>query len=160
MDGRRAQLIDPLFRNIPRLQRVEGPATRAPAEAPGLRWSDRRLSTAWAALLGAGWPVTFVVTGALEPAPVDPNAPVPLIVDLGAWAFVAALVVTVCAAMARHRVAAPAAVVAGGVLAAFTVACPASGHHTYGLWWVAQLGVSLGMLAISAASLSRRATVG
>jgi hypothetical protein len=156
MDGRRAQLIDPVLRNIPRLQPAPAPA----GVDDGRGWFDRRLADTWALALGAGWPLTFLVTGWLEPAPADPNAPAPLIVDLGAWAFLVALVVTVCAAMARHRLAAPAAVVAGGVLAAFTVACPASGHHTYGLWWVAQLGVSLAMLGVSAAALRRRATVG
>jgi hypothetical protein len=152
MDGRRAQLIDPLVRNIPRLQ-------RAPA-APPTGWWDRRLDATWARVLGLGWPLTFLVTGWLEPAPVDPEAPAPLVVELGAWAFALALVVTVCAAMARHRLAAPAAVVAGGVLTAFTVACPASGHHTYGVWWVAQLAVIATMTAVSALALGRRATTG
>jgi hypothetical protein len=167
MDGRRAQLIDPVLRTIPRLQRattMEPPGTEAPpapatAPVPAPGWFDRRLADGWAFALGLGWPLAFVVTGALEPAPVDPNAPVPLVVDLGAWAFLVALIATVCAAITRHRLAAPAALVAGGVMTAFTVACPVSGHHTYGLWWVAQLGVTLGMLGVSAAAMGRRATI-
>jgi hypothetical protein len=151
MDGRRAQLTDSTLRDIPRLR-------RSPAPADERGWFDRPLSRAWAVALGAGWPLTFLVTGVLEPAPVDPDAPAPLVVDLGSRVFLVALVVTVCAAMARHRLAAPAAVVAGGVLTAFTVACPTSGHHTYGLWWVAQLATAVAMLAISTASLSSRAT--
>jgi hypothetical protein len=39
----------------------------------------------------------------------------------------------------------------------FSVACPVSGHHALGLWWVAQMAVTTAMLAVCVAALGRRA---
>jgi hypothetical protein len=48
--------------------------------------------------------------------------------------------------------------VAAWALLAGIVACPVSGHHTYGMWWAAQvaLGVAFGVCATVAAAVSRR----
>jgi hypothetical protein len=139
---RHADRLDPVSRGLARLR-----PTRP----------DRRLSDAWALALGLGWPLVFTVLPAFEPAPVDPAAPEPMIVTLGAYAFLAAMVVTIAAAVVRHRVAAVAAVTTGVVLSAFTLACPMSGHHTYGLWWIAELAIVGAMTAVSVAGLGRRA---
>ena len=48
--------------------------------------------------------------------------------------------------------------VAAWALLTGIVACPVSGHHTYGVWWAAQvaLGVAFGVCATVAAAVSRR----
>jgi hypothetical protein len=143
MDGRRARLIDPLLRGVPRLE----PAGEAPA----------RLTALWAAILGFGWPIATYISWAVEPQAADPNAPVPAIVSLMSLAFITALATTVLGAAQRLPIAAAAGVVAGVLATVASAACPASGHHAYGLWWVAQMGVSLAMLGASAFALTSRA---
>jgi hypothetical protein len=122
--------------------------------------SDDRLSRTWSVVLGLGWPLVLLASVALEPAPADPNAPVPLVVEMANVAAFAALVATSIAAGVRHRAAAVTGVVAGLLLAAFVVACPVSGHHTFGLWWYAELALVVGMLGLSLAALGGRATEG
>jgi hypothetical protein len=61
------------------------------------------------------------------------------------------------AAGIRHRAAAVAGVVTGLLSTTFVVACPVSGHHAFGLWWIAQLGLVGGMLAVSLVALGRSA---
>jgi xanthine/uracil permease len=94
---------------------------------------------------------------ALEPAPSDPDATAPLVVELASLGFLAALLVTAVAAGLHHRAAAVAGVVAGVLLATFTVACPVSGHHQVGLWWFGQLALVTGMLGVSLVALGDRA---
>ncbi|HLM63811.1 MAG TPA: hypothetical protein VK306_05905 [Acidimicrobiales bacterium] len=153
MDGRRARLIDPTLDGVPRIERAPEAAPGAPAR----HLAPRSLTPGWAAALGFGWPLAFLTVTALEPAPVDPAAPVPLVVELASLVFLAALGMTVVAAAMRQGIAAAAAVVTGVVALAFTISCPISGHHTYGLWWIAELVVLGAMTAVSVAALGRRA---
>ena len=71
--------------------------------------------------------------------------------------FLAALAGTVLAAAVRHPVAAPAGGGRHRLSLVFSVACPVSGHHALGLWWLAQMGVTTAMLAVCVAALGRRA---
>jgi hypothetical protein len=148
MDGRRARLIGPALDRVPRLTRSR------PAQAPA---ATGELKTAWAALLGVGWPVVFVLATAIEPAPADPNAATPLLVDLGSAVLFGALVVTAVTAVSRLRSAAVGGIVTGGVGLAFSVTCPLSGHHSFGLWWVGQMAMLAAMLGVSIAALGTRA---
>ena len=116
-----------------------------------------RLTPTWSGILGFGWPLAVVVSIALEPAPADPEAAVPVIVSLASLALFAALVATAVAAGNRHPSAAVAGVVTGLIALGFTVTCPVSGHHTLGAWWFGQLALTLAMLGVSAAALGRRA---
>lgn len=160
MDGQRARLVTRQLDQVPAISRSGGPAVRD--EPTG--WRRRptplfdHLTTPWAAALGLGWPLAIIAMIALEPAPADPGAPVPIVVEVGGLALYAALLITAVAAGMRHRAAAGAATVAGLIAVTFTVACPVSGHHAYAPWWVAQLAVAVGMLAVSLAALGRRAT--
>jgi hypothetical protein len=117
---------------------------------------DGRLSAAWALVLGLGWPIAFLIATAVEPPPADPGASAPLVVELGGLAFLAAMGGTIVASVNRHPVAALSGVATGLIGAAFSIACPMSGHHGYGLWWFAQIGVILAMLAASFVALAQR----
>jgi hypothetical protein len=119
---------------------------------------DRLLTRGWAAALGLGWPLATVAILALEPAPADPEAAAPFLVEAATLGFVAALLITAVAAGLRHPVAAVAGVAAGLIAVGFTIGCPVSGHHTLGAWWFGQLALSLVMLTASVAALGRRAT--
>ena len=74
--------------------------------------------------------------------------------------FLAALAGTVLAAAVRHLGGRFSAAVAGIVSLVFSVACPVSGHHALGLWWLAQMGVTTAMLAVCVAALGHARTSG
>jgi hypothetical protein len=151
MDGRRARLIAPVLDSVPRLTR------RRPAQAETREWEPAEIKTAWAALLGVGWPLVFVLATAIEPAPADPNAATPLLVDLGSALLFGALVITAVAAASRLRSTAVAGIATGVIALGFSVSCPLSGHHGFGMWWVAQMGMLAAMLGASVAALGHRA---
>ncbi|MGH9230192.1 MAG: hypothetical protein ACRD07_15975 [Acidimicrobiales bacterium] len=148
MDGQRARLVTRTLDRVPTIRRAAPDTARAMSE---------RLTPAWAGILGFGWPLVVVVSIALEPAPADPEAAVPVAVTLASLGLFAALVATAVAAGNRHPSAAVAGVVTGLIGLGFTVTCPVSGHHTLGVWWYGQLVVTLAMLGVSAAALGRRA---
>jgi hypothetical protein len=148
MDGQRARLVTRTLDRVPTIRRVGADESRPVTD---------RLTPTWAGILGFGWPLATVASIALEPAPADPEAAVPIVVALASLGLFVALVATAVAAGNRHPVAAVAGVVTGIIALGFTVTCPVSGHHTFGAWWYGQLGVTLAMLAISVAALGRRA---
>jgi hypothetical protein len=41
------------------------------------------------------------------------------------------------------------------VLVGDVVACPLTGHHAFGTWWLAELGLVLGAFAVSARAFNR-----
>jgi hypothetical protein len=148
MDGQRARLVTRTLDRVPTIRRA-APVTGHAALG--------RLTPTWSGILGFGWPLAVVVSIALEPAPADPEAAVPVIVSLASLALFAALVATAVAAGNRHPSAAVAGVVTGLIAVACGAACPATGHHAIGPWWFGQMGLTLAMLAVSAAALGGRA---
>jgi hypothetical protein len=166
MDGQRAQLAAHRFDRATAIPpaaptRPELPAPpasrRRPRPVPALPSSRRAapglLSVGWAAALGIGWPLAIVASIALEPTPADPNAPVPALIELASLGLFLALMGTAIAAGVRHRAAAVTGVVTGLLAVTFSITCPVSGHHAFGLWWFAQLAVVGSMLAVSAVAL-------
>jgi hypothetical protein len=148
MDGQRARLVTRTFDRVPTIRRAAPDETRAASD---------RLAPVWAGILGFGWPLAIVISIALEPAPADPDAAVPVVVSLASMGLFAALVATAVAAGNRQPSAAIAGLVTGLLALGFTVSCPVSGHHTFGAWWFGQLALTLGMLGVSFAALGRRA---
>jgi hypothetical protein len=150
MDGRRAH---------PASDRMD----RAPTIPPAVPHDQREhrpggsaaLTAGWAAALGVGWPLAMTLAIALEPAPADPTATVPAIVEVASLGLFLALVGTAVAAGLRHPAAAVTGLVTGLLATTFSITCPVSGHHAFGAWWVAQLGVVTTMLAVSTAALAR-----
>lgn len=125
------------------------------ATSPPFRARRTPLSRNWALVLALGWPVADYLARALEPLPANPGAAAPVLVVAVNYALLLGLLAVVVAA-ARRQWWAPAAGAAVGLLGlALAVACPVSGHHQFGLWWVAQLGLYGGMTAASLAALRR-----
>lgn len=148
MDGRRARFISPVLDSVPRLTR----ARQRPARVAG------SLTTAWAAVLGVGWPIALSIATAVEPAPAQPDAAPALTDQLISLALLTGLVLTCVAAASRLRSAAVAGTATGLGAFGLALACPVTGHHQFGLWWIAQLCLVGGMLAVSLAALGSRAT--
>jgi hypothetical protein len=167
MDGKRAQVAAHRFDRATTIPPKAEPTPDAwppqpaparplrPASAPSRprpQVSDL-VSAGWAAALGIGWPLAIIVSKALEPAPADPNAPMPVLAELANLALFFALVGTAIAAGVRHRAAAAGGVVTGLLVVPLAIACPVSGHHAIGLWWFAELGILTSMLAVSGVAL-------
>jgi hypothetical protein len=142
MDGKRARLIDP---------KLDHP--KIPAAPPAAPPRSHVLSEGWAAVLGLGWPLVFLVMLMLEPVPENPDVAASTIAVVVSLAFYAGLIATSVFAGARHRAAAPAAVLTGLVTVGMVASCPLSGHHSFGAWWFAELAVVGAMLAVSVAGL-------
>ena len=142
MDGKRARLIDPTLDH-----------PKIPAAPPAAPPRQHVLSEGWAAALGLGWPLAFLAMLFLEPVPDNPEVASSTLAVVVGLAFYTGLIATSVFAGARHRAAAPAAVLTGLVAAGMVVSCPVSGHHGFGAWWVAELALVCAMLAVSVAGL-------
>jgi hypothetical protein len=142
MDGKRARRIDPTLDH-----------PKIPAAPPAAPPRTHVLSEGWAAVLGLGWPLVFLIMLTLEPVPDNPEVAASTLAVVVSIAFYAGMIATSVFAGARHRAAAPAAVLTGLVTAGMVVSCPASGHHTFGAWWFAELAVVGAMLAVSVVGL-------
>jgi hypothetical protein len=120
------------------------PTARPPLD--NRAWLLARIDGRLAAAVGIGWYVLFGIGQALEPAPHDPTA-------VPAWieAAVSVVLLATFAAMipgllARRRWGVVAAVAAGVVYVAATIACPTTGHHTFGLWWIGEMACASALL--------------
>jgi peptidoglycan/LPS O-acetylase OafA/YrhL len=112
------------------------------------------LSRSWGLALAVAWVVVVAVGMAVEPAPANPDAPVPLVADLLSTGLMATWGAMAAGIFQRRRFAAAASVVGGLGLLALTVACPASGHHGgIGAWWGVQMVGVVGLLALSGRAL-------
>lgn len=114
------------------------------------------LSRRTAAVLGLAWIGFVLATSILEPAPAQPTMAwwesIALIVQLGALGAVAA-------GLARRTSwAAGASLGASAIFTASVFACPATGHHMFGLWWFGEFAAVLAVAALSAIAFLRRST--
>lgn len=148
MDGRHALKVREPLDRLPKVTVLPAKSPAEPADRP-----SERLGRGWAAVLGVGWPLALVIGAAVEPAPANPDAAVPVLVGVASMTLFVGLFVTIGAAMARNRVAATAGVVVGVIAVAFSAACPLTSHHGLGLWWVAQFGLAAGMLGATLGAL-------
>ena len=119
-----------------------------------------RLAPELCVRLGIAWGLAYLLVGALEP--VTPH-PMPAIGIVLTVVFHLALLATAVGLVARRRWALTASLVTGvraraeglAALVASTVACPTTGHHGFGLWWIGQLAVSFGIVVATAVAVRR-----
>jgi hypothetical protein len=115
------------------------------------------LTARWAGIGAVAWVVLLGVGIAVEPPPTNPNAVDPWFVDAVSTLLLGTLLLAFAGFWLRRRWSLAASLVAAGMLVGSTLACPASGHHAAGAWWVVQLGCGLGLAATSALGLQRTA---
>jgi hypothetical protein len=131
-------------------------APETPARPPRRRmFADLAgpLSRTWGFALVAAWVVVVAVGLAVEPAPVNPDAPVPLVATLLSNGLLMTWGAMAAGVFQRRRFAAASSLVGGVGLLALTLGCPLSGHHTFGAWWGVQLVGAVGLLALSRRAL-------
>jgi uncharacterized membrane protein len=133
---------------------AEGPAVTAPRRSLQERMLEP-ISGRWAAIGAVAWVVLVGIGIAIEPAPTNPDAVDPWFLDAIATILLVAMVTTFTGFWLRRRWGLAASLFASGLLVVSTLACPASGHHTFGAWWVVQLACGLGLVATSTLGLRR-----
>ena len=112
-----------------------------------------RLPARPAITLALAWLTVFPLAIALEPAAAA--AAQPWWGDLAAVGLLAAMVATFCGLAARRTWGAGASLVASGLFVAGVFACPATGHHAFGLWWIGEFALALTLVAVSAVAYLR-----
>lgn len=129
----------------------------AAARAPLARRLLEPITARWAGIGAVAWVVGLAVGIAVEPPPTNPNAVDPWFVNALGTLLLGTLLLAFAGFWLRRRWSLAASLVAAGMLVGSTLACPASGHHAVGAWWVVQLGCGLGLVAASALGLQRTA---
>jgi hypothetical protein len=91
----------------------------------------------------------------LEP-PAPHHSSVPLILDLVATAFYGfAAVGSICLFYARtRRLGFALSASAAWIFLGLVIACPATGHHPYGAWWIGQLVLTAGWVTLSSVAFA------
>jgi hypothetical protein len=113
-----------------------------------------RLSGWWAAGLAVAWFAIFSTGVALEPAPADPNAALPLVETILVSGLMIGWTVMAAGFARRRRYGAAGSLVAAFFLVGMTFACPVSGHHTgIGAWWWFELAGSTTLVGLSGRAL-------
>ncbi len=119
------------------------------------QWLCERIDGRVAAGVGIAWYVLFGIAQAIEPAPANPNAVPAWIESAISVVFLAALAVMLPGLIARRRWGLLASLGAAVVFVAATIACPTTGHHEFGLWWLGEMACAAALLGISVATLRR-----
>ncbi len=107
-----------------------------------------RIPTRTALLLGGSWLVLGALAMALEPAPADPDA-FPWYAAVLAYVFFWSGAAMIAGLASRRLLGVAASIPAAVALTASSVACPISGHHAFGPWWLGQMAASLVLLGLS-----------
>ena len=108
------------------------------------------ISAVRAAGLAVAWVALFSVGVAVEPPPADPQAVGGLISEVVfPLTLLGAMGAMFLGLTQRRRWGVVGAVVASGILVVASALCPVSGHHTFGTWWLVQLGAVATALGLS-----------
>jgi hypothetical protein len=126
------------------------PALVAPPVVSRVRPRRRRLTLPAARLTAITLIAAFVVGGALQPLPNGPEPVLPWWADMLGIATLVTLLAASYALAVGRRSGLWAGLVGSAGLAAQSALCPGVGHHAIAAWWWAQLGVTVGMVALCA----------
>jgi hypothetical protein len=117
-----------------------------------------RIDLRWALLGLVAMVGANIAAAMLEPAPANPNLPDPWFITLTATVVTLAMLGALGGLLARRRWGMALSLFSAAIAVAMVVACPLSGHHHFGLWWVGEVtcmaawaGVSLAGVRSSAA---------
>jgi hypothetical protein len=90
--------------------------------------------------------VLYQVAGALQPVTHRPEPS--YAVALGVLLLML-LAVTATGLVMQRRWGLVSSLAAAGYFTALSIACPVSGHHPFGLWWVGEMACALTLVALS-----------
>lgn len=142
-----------------RRRRIASAPGGAPPTPPRERRFDDRISHSWAVGTTVAWVAGIALILLLEPAPADPETASVLSEIIGT-VMALGLSVTVLGLVARYRFGLVAAAATGGLMLAVSVACPLSGHHTFGAWWLGELAIVAGLTTLGVVGYRRASGTG
>ena len=128
-----------------------GPPEREPISAS---LDTDALSRRWALVLPIAWLIAMPLTFALEPAPSS-TSPDPWWAVVAGNVLLGAVAMTFVGSWLRREWAPRASLAAASIMSAAVIACPVTGHHAFGAWWVTELALVVGLLALSGAAALR-----
>jgi peptidoglycan/LPS O-acetylase OafA/YrhL len=118
-------------------------------------WLGQEVTGHLALIVGLSWYALYTIIAAIEPPADHPDAiPVWLQSTLDVT-LLGLLAVTAVGLVMRRRFGLVTALGAAGLLLAMVVACPVSGHHTFGTWWYGEMACALGLVAVTGVALNR-----
>lgn len=134
----------------------QGPPTAGPVRTtPATTTDPGRISRRTSFSLSVAWLATLAVSWVLEPAPAA-NEVVPWWAGVAALGFLGAIAATFAGLSRRMRWGVTASLIGSSIFLAGVFACPATGHHAFGLWWIGEFAASVALVGFSAATYLRR----
>lgn len=118
-------------------------------------WLGQQVAGHLALIVGLSWYVLFSIAVAIEPAADHPDAIPSWLANTIDFTLLGVLAVTAAGLITRRRFGLVAALGAAALFVGMVIACPVSGHHTFGTWWYGQMACALGLVAITASALRR-----
>lgn len=115
-------------------------------------WLRERIDGRWALVVGLTWFVLFEVAAAFEPPTSHEEPFIGVVIAVVMWSLIGVMVTGL--AMQR-RWGLGAALAAGVFLSAAVIACPTTGHHTFGNWWFGEMACAAALVGVSAYALQR-----
>jgi hypothetical protein len=100
------------------------------------------------------WAVLLPLALVLEPTPAA-GAAQPWWAYVVSMGLLTGIVATFVGLQQRQRWGITASLAASSIFVAGVFACPASGHHAFGLWWVGEFAASLVVLGLSGVAYMR-----
>lgn len=118
-------------------------------------WLGQQVAGHLALIVGLSWYVLFSIAVAIEPAADHPDAIPSWLANTIDFTLLGVLAVTAAGLITRRRFGLVAALGAAALFVGMVIACPVSGHHTFGTWWYGQMACAFGLVAITASALRR-----
>jgi len=118
-------------------------------------WLRERIDGRVGLGVGIAWIVLMQIAFALEPASNHEVPVIGLVLELSMYALLATMIAGL---VMQQRFGLVASLGAAVLATAASIACPVTGHHTFGSWWFGQMACVLALVAISAYALRQRAS--
>ena len=130
---------------------------RHPLHLPSKAWLAEAIDGRVALGVGVAWIVLTEIAVALEPATSHEMPVIGAVLALTMWSLIACMAVGL---VMRRRWGLAGALAASLFLTAESIACPTTGHHPFGAWWLGQMACALALVAVSLYALARAPRVG
>jgi hypothetical protein len=119
-------------------------------------WLAENVDGRLGAVVGVAWFVLVQVAYLLEPRTTRPEPAIGVLLEVTMYVLLATMITGF---VMQRRFGLVAAVGAAVLATAAAIACPVTGHHTFGTWWFGEMACVLALLGISVAALHRSTTV-
>lgn len=130
--------------------------TAAPSASLDTRaWLAENVDGRLGAVVGIAWFVLVQVAYLLEPRTNRPEPVIGVLLEVTMYVLLATMITGL---VMQRRFGLVAAVGAAVLATAAAIACPVTGHHTFGTWWFGEMACVLTLLGISVAALHRSTT--